>query len=201
MSLPAFYADAPRIPMRDPLAELLGAAEGGVMEYGYADAVRLAGHSCPTVAGAWLMARAALRALYPDAPAERGAIAVTMNAAEDEGTTGVIAQVLTLITGATGNNGFHGLAGRHDRRGLLAYDGTDRSSVAHLRRLDTGAAVAASMDLSHVAPAPQMRALLVRALAPEASDADRRAFGTTWQERVRRLLLEHADDVGVIRAL
>jgi len=34
--------------LRDPLAELLGAAEGGIVEYRYADAVKLAGHSCPT---------------------------------------------------------------------------------------------------------------------------------------------------------
>mgnify|MGYP003492414693 FL=1 len=45
--------------MRDPLAELLGAAEGGRLEYTYADAVKLTGHSCPTVAGAWLATRQA----------------------------------------------------------------------------------------------------------------------------------------------
>ena len=50
MALPAFYAQAPRITVHDALAELLGAAEGGLIEYGYEDAVRLAGHSCPTVA-------------------------------------------------------------------------------------------------------------------------------------------------------
>lgn len=65
MKHPAFFDEAPRIVVRDPLADLLGAAEGGLLEYRYLDAVRLAGHSCPTVAGAWLMARAALRSLYP----------------------------------------------------------------------------------------------------------------------------------------
>ena len=119
MALPAFFSAAPRIVLRDPLAELLGAAEGGLIEYGYADAVRLAGHSCPTVAGAYLMARAALRALYPDAVPERGSVVVTMSMAEEEGTTGVIAQVFTLLTGAAGNNGFHGIGGRHARHGLV----------------------------------------------------------------------------------
>ena len=46
--------------MRDPLAEFLGAADGGRLEYTYADAVKLTGHSCPTVAGAWLATRRAL---------------------------------------------------------------------------------------------------------------------------------------------
>jgi hypothetical protein len=57
MSHPAFFDDVATIVLRDPLAELLGAAEGGIVEYGYAEAVKLAGHSCPTVAGAWLMNR------------------------------------------------------------------------------------------------------------------------------------------------
>ena len=56
-ALPDFFAAVPAIVVADPLAALLGAAEGGRLEYRYADAVRLAGHSCPTVAGAWLMAR------------------------------------------------------------------------------------------------------------------------------------------------
>ena len=65
MTFPAFFDDAPVIRMRDGLAKLLGTARDGVIEYRYADAARLAGHSCPTVAGAWLSARAGLRALIP----------------------------------------------------------------------------------------------------------------------------------------
>ena len=50
---PAFFDQVPRLVVRDPLADFLGAAEGGVLDYGYADAVRMAGHSCPTVASAY----------------------------------------------------------------------------------------------------------------------------------------------------
>src|SRR5690606_11154863 len=77
MAFPAFFAQAPRIALHDPLAQLLGASDDGLIEYGYEDAVRLAGHSCPTVAGAWLMTVRALRALYPDAPPQRGDIEAT----------------------------------------------------------------------------------------------------------------------------
>lgn len=201
MVLPAFYDAAPRILMYDPLAAFLCAADMGLVEYGYADAVRLAGHSCPTVAGAWLMARAALRALYGDEPAERGAVAVTMSAAEDEGTTGVIAQVFTLLTGATGDNGFHGIAGRFDRRWLLAYGSGDRGAIAAFRRRDTAAVVRVSMDLSGVPFAGDIRPLMQRALSAQASDSDRQSFGAMWQDRVRRLLLEHADDETVIHVM
>ncbi|CAG0945263.1 hypothetical protein GPROT2_03123 [Gammaproteobacteria bacterium] len=199
MSLPAFFAEAPRIRLRDPLAEFLGASDGGLLEYGYADAVRLAGHSCPTVASAYLMARAGLRALFGDAPAVRGAVSVTMNGAEDEGTTGVIAQVFTLLTGAAADNGFHGIGGRFIRQGLLRYDGEDPHSIASFRRNDNGDTVYLSLDLSSVPPDPQMRQLMPRAMAPDATPADRQQFGAAWQERVRRLLLEHADDAAVIR--
>ena len=51
MAFPDFFEQAPVIRLRDPLAELLGSATDGVMDYHYVDAVRLAGHSCPTVAG------------------------------------------------------------------------------------------------------------------------------------------------------
>ncbi len=199
MHLPAFYSHAPRLLVRDPLAELLGAADDGLVEYGYADAVRLAGHSCPTVAGAYLMARAGLRALYPDAVPERGGVVVTMGAAEVEGTTGVIAQVFTLITGAAANNGFHGIGGQHARHNLLRYGGGDRSCIASFRHADTGDTVHLSMDLSSIPPAPQLRELMVRALAADATSEERAAFGSVWQDRVRRLLLEHADDPNVIR--
>ena len=66
MKFPDFYELAPIVPTRDPFAATLGAAQDGLLEYNYVDAVRLAGHSCPTVAGAFLMGRAALAALYPE---------------------------------------------------------------------------------------------------------------------------------------
>ena len=70
-AFPEFFAAAPAILVADPLAAFLGSARDGLVEYRYEDAVRLAGHSCPTVASTFLMVRAALRALYatPVSPA------------------------------------------------------------------------------------------------------------------------------------
>ena len=42
---PDFFAQAPVITVRDPLAQFLGAVRQGLIQYGYADVVRLAGHS------------------------------------------------------------------------------------------------------------------------------------------------------------
>ncbi len=199
MHYPAFYEQAPRILMRDPLAAFLGAAEDGLLEYRYIDAVRLAGHSCPTVAGAWLMARTALHALYPDEPAERGAIAVRMPAAEDEGVTGVIAQVLTLVTGAAAGNGFHGIGGRFVRRSLLGFLATSGAGAVQFSRRDNDAAVAVELDLTTLPATPHLRELMVAALHPAATTEQRAAFAQAWQGRVRRLLLDHADDPQVLR--
>lgn len=190
---PAFFDEVPSFVVHDPLAEFLGAAEGGLIEYRFADAVRLAGHSCPTVAGAWLMTTRALRRLYGDAVPERGGVDVAFAAPVDEGVTGVIASVATLLTGAAGNGGFKGLAGRFSRRERLAFDVAGIDDVRFTRR-DIGASVCISLDLSPVAGDPQMGQLLPALLAGQATAAQARRFGELWQERVRRILIDHHDD-------
>lgn len=199
MNFPDFYELAPVIQTRDPFAALLGAARDGLLEYHYLDAVRLAGHSCPTVAGAYLIGRAALRALYPDEPAERGSIAVHMPAPEHEGTTGVMAQVLTLLTGAAADNGFHGIQGRYRRMGLLSFASQREGEAICFKRLDTGASVAVELDVSLVPGDPAQSGRLAAILQNRADDTVRSAFAEAWQARVRRLLLEFADDPRVIR--
>lgn len=69
---------APTLTVQDPLAAFLGAAENGILTYRYADAVRLCGHSCPTVAGAYLMVIKGLKALYGEELPERGGIEAAM---------------------------------------------------------------------------------------------------------------------------
>lgn len=194
---PDFFEQAPVIAMCDPLADFLGAAEEGVIEYRFADAVRLAGHSCPTVASAFLMVRSALKALYGEQLPRRGEIRVDMRDARDAGVTGVMAAVATLVTGAADEGGFKGLAGQFSRRQRLFF-GQDVAGTLRLTRLDTGAAVVASLRLDGIPGDPRMGELLPLCLAGEATAQERRLFGELWQERVRRLLLDHADDPAVI---
>lgn len=195
-SLPEHLSGAPRIRVRDPLAAFLGSADGGVLDYGFDDAVRLSGHACPTVAAAWLMTRAALAALYPGALPERGGIAVALRDDADVGVTGVVARVACLVTGAAGDDGFKGIAGRFVRRGLLQF-GVAIDGELRFTRLDNGHAVEVSARLERVAADPNLREHLMRALADAGDPQAQAEFGTLWQERVRQLLAQ-ADDPELI---
>lgn len=197
LPLPAFFAAAPRLTVRDPLAEFLGTAPGGVMEYGYADAVRLAGHSCPTVASAYLMTVYGLRSLYGDQMPVRGEIAVYMRDARDSGANGVVATVVQLLTGAAAETGFRGIGARFSRHDLLRFDQPVQETLG-LRRNDTGQALQVSLDASLVGWSDEMRELLPKAAAGRANGAELARFGQLWQDRVRRIF-EHADDPRLIR--
>jgi len=196
---PEFFDRAPTIVLRDPLADFLGAAADGVLAYHYADAVRFAGHSCPTVAAAFLMTRAALAALYGDKLPVRGEIRVDLAEAHDAGVAGVIAGVTTLITGATTDTGFRGLAGQFNRRNKLYFNQPLTHGELRYTRLDSGAAVEVATDLSVIPGVPHMGELMRLCLAGQASAAQREEFRKLWQDRVRRLLLDYADDPAVVR--
>jgi len=197
MLFPEFFAQLLPLTLRDPLAETLGAALGGIMVYRYEDVVRLAGHSCPTVAGAWLMARHGLAALYPEDLPERGGIRVELRGALDAGTTGVVGSVLGFLTGAAGEGGFKGLGGRHGRRNLLAY-GVEMPDEVRFTRLDTGASVGVDYHPERVPPAPEMAPLLARVVGGTAAAEEREAFARLWQDRVRRILVDQATDPDLV---
>lgn len=201
MAFPAFYTQVPGITLHDPLAELLGAAEGGRIDYSYADAVRLAGHSCPTVAGAYLLAVRMLRRLYGETLAERGGVKVEFRAAQGEGVTGVIASIFGLLTGAAGEGGFKGLAGNHVRRELLVFGVAELAGDVRLTRLADGARVMASLDLSCLPGDPEMGRLLGSILNGRATIAEREEFASRWQARVQRLLLDYFDHPQVVHFL
>ena len=197
MHHPEFFDNVRKIVLHDPLAEFLGTAEEGVVEYGYADAVKLAGHSCPTVAGAYLMSLKALARLYEEKRPERGAIRVDIRNDVAEGVTGVIANVVTLITGATQSGGFKGIAGRFDRRNLLFFNATIEGEV-RFQRVDTGMAVEAIYRPELVPPAPAMKSLMPKVLPGTAGIEEQREFGVLWQDRVRRILIDNIDNAEMI---
>lgn len=184
--------------MHDRLTEFLGAADGGVIEYRYADAVKLAGHSCPTVAGAYLLSARALAALYPEQLPERGEIQVDFRQAHEDGVAGVMAAVIGLITGAAGVGGFKGIAGHFARRHLLGFEEYELAGEVRFTRRDNGEQLSASLHLEQVAPDPRLGPLLQRLLAGDRDPVTAEVFAALWQDRVRRILLDHADDPDLV---
>ncbi len=193
MKTPDFFSLIPPITMVDPLAEVLGAAENGILDYHYVDAVKLAGHSCPTVAGAYLMIQKGLKALYGDEIPVRGKINVMMSGKLGEGVVGVVANVASMITGATEKGGFHGLGGQFDRRDLVSYEAEIEGEMA-LERTDTRERIVLRYDPAFVPSDPRMGVLLPLVISNKADESDRKLFGELWQERVRTILIDYKDD-------
>lgn len=194
--LPEFFDRAPTLTVQDPLAAFLGAAENGILTYRYADAVRLCGHSCPTVAGAYLMVIKGLKALYGEKLPERGGIEAAMQGTRDEGTVGVTASVVQLLTGAAPETGFGGIGmqGRFARRNLLSFGAGEINGTLTLRRKDNGKTVAVSLNAALQPFAPQMRDIMPKAVGGSASAKELERFGQLWQARVKAFLTESADD-------
>lgn len=185
--VPEFFGRVRRIVMRDPLARFLGAAEDGLIEYSYLDAVKLSGHSCPTVAAAYQATLEALDRLYPDSVPERGSIRVELRDAIEDGTTGVVASVAGLITGAAGGGGFKGIAGRFARTGLLEF-GAPIAADLRFTRLDTARSVEVNLRHAPAMSPGSMRALQT-ALSPDATAAEREEFAGAWQKRAAAMLV------------
>lgn len=194
--LPEFFDRAPTLTVQDPLAAFLGAAENGILTYRYADAVRLCGHSCPTVAGAYLMVIKGLKALYGEELPERGGIEAAMQGTRDEGTVGVTASVVQLLTGAAPETGFGGIGmqGRFARRNLLSFGAGEINGTLTLRRKDSGKTVAVSLNAALQPFAPQIRDIMPKAVGGSASAKELERFGQLWQARVKAFLTESADD-------
>lgn len=168
------------VKIHDPLAEYLGGPDKvTTFSVSIVDAARLAGHLCPSVAGAFLATRAAVEVLFPDTKTcIRGLLEVDLSGAPHEGATGPIGHVISYITGAWSTDGFGGLDGQFRRRDLLRFSSKRCKRGAYrFERTDTGQVV-------HVYYRPG------KAELPELDDGDR--FAESWQARVRAILASPA---------
>ena len=104
---------------------------------------------------------------------------------------------ISLLTGAAGEGGFKGLGGLHSRRGLLKFGYSGIAGIA-FRRLDTNATVDCFFRPNSVPADPRLGELLPTVIQGSANAAQTKLFGELWQDRVRRLLLDHVDDPAVV---
>ena len=186
MNYPKFFDSIESIKVVDPLANILGAFEEGKYEFNFIDVVKSAGHSCPTVAGAYLVTLEGLKALYPDTLAVRGEIKVEFQDALEEGVAGVISNVVSQITGATDKSGFKGLGGKFARHSLMDFNANINSSV-RFTRVDNSKSVDVHYDPSSIGGNPKMQSLMQKMMGGMANKDEIKEFGELWQDRVKKI--------------
>ena len=188
MEYPNFYTKVETIQLYDPLSDFLGAFKDGIIQISYVDCVKLSGHSCPTVAGAYLMTLQGLKALYPDTLPQRGSIRVSIKKERSEGVTGVVGNIISFITGAGDESGFKGVQGNYGRNNLMKYNESITSEVM-FTRMDTSESVSVSYDPSSIPADEKMKPLMAKILQGNASNDEKETFKTLWQKRVETILL------------
>ncbi len=184
MTYPQFFNKIPTIKLQDDLASFLGAFEEGIIEFSYLDVVKSAGHSCPTVLGAYLMTLEGLKALYKDEIPQRGEIIVEFKESQTTGVAGVIGNVIMNITGATTTNGFKGIAGKYDRNYLMKFDKDISGASVRFVRADTQKKVDVIYDPNSIFPDRNMGGLMQKCIQGIATDDEKIEFGKLWQKRV-----------------
>ena len=159
-----FFSQAEPIIMEDKLAATLGAVDkGAVFTYNYEDAIKLAGHSCLAVSGAYRLTQIALAQLFGEETPVRGEIEVIFRGAVDYKVNGPISQVVTLITGAAAENGFNGFGGKKFKRSsLLSFDKNSAPPTGAIcsvvfKRLDSGRSVEITYNNSMLPPLPDIQ--------------------------------------------
>jgi len=197
MRYPEFFDSIEKIVVQDDLCEFLGVNDDGIIELSYADIVKVAGHSCATVAGAYLVGLYGLKALYEGEIPKRGEIKVELNKGSRDENAGVVGCVLSNITGATSDFGFGGIpTGLYNRRDLLFFDIKMDADVC-FTRLDTGKKV-----FIHYKPQKVVNpmAILMSAIKPDAKEEDIKSFPLRFQDMVKTVF-EHSDEVIEVKNL
>jgi len=191
MNYPKFFDSIEPITLYDELSQFLGVNENGHIELSYLDIVKTAGHSCATVAGAYLIALKGLKALYNDELPVRGEIKVELKKSPTDENTGVVGCVLSNITGATTDYGFGGIpTGKFNRRELLFFEADIQSDVC-FTRLDTNTKVCINYKPQSVVNPMK---ILKSAIVPDAKQEDIDSFAKRFQNMVKTVF-ENADKV------
>ena len=186
-----FFDEIEKIVVYDDLCQFLGVNDDGIVDLSYLDIVKTAGHSCATVAGAYLVALKGLKALYGDELPQRGQIKVELQKAPTDENAGVVGSVLSNITGATIDFGFGGIpTGKYNRRELLFFEADIKSDVC-FTRLDTGKSICVNYRPQKVVNPMK---ILKSAIMPGAKEEDIKSFPERFQNMVHTLF-DNADKV------
>lgn len=192
-----FFNTIPKIKLKDELSLFLGSIQDGIVEFSYLDIVKSAGHSCPTVAGAYLCTIYALNHLYDNNElAKRGEIMVSFKDDLNHGATGVISNVISQITGATEHTGFKGLNGNYVRHSLINYNANIQCQI-RFTRIDTAEQVCINYNPSSILADPKIQNLMEKNIQNTASNDEKELFAQLWQERVKNIFKNSSDVIEI----
>lgn len=194
-----FFDKIEPIRLKEPFAQTLGAFKEDevVLEYSFAETVKMAGHACPTISCAYTGLRKALEALYPGEIPARGEISVVVYGEPDDGVYGVMAQVFSFITGACPETGFKGLGPKFKRKNLLTFS-TEKIDPQGMcfafKRSDTNREVLLKLYPRRMPSLGQreqrMGELLEKIIWEAARKGEMKEFQDLWMERVERIVLD-----------
>lgn len=194
-----FFNKIEPIRLKEPLAQTLGAFKKDevVLEYTFAETVKMTGHACPTVSAAYVGLRKAIEALYPGEIPVRGDISVVVYGEPDEGVYGVMAQVFSFIVGACASTGFKGLGYKFKRKDLLSFVSEKidpRALCFGFSRADKKRKVLLKIypqRLPSLGDREQrMGELLEKIIWEAAKDNEIKEFQDLWMEKVERIVLK-----------
>ena len=189
MEYPKFYDEVEKAILKDELSEFLGATKDGIIEISYLDCVKLAGHSCPTVASSFILAKEAMSYFYKESMPKRSSLKIEFKESKESGVNGVIANILTLILGSYDSGGFSGIGSRFKKRDLLFFDNKDQKGSIKFTNIYTDEFVEFDIDTSVVPADMRMQQLMQKAIANLASKEEMELFWQLWQGRVEKMLL------------
>ncbi len=190
MEYPKFYDSVEPFILQDDLAAFLGATKDGEIQIDYIDCVKLAGHSCPTVAGSYILAKVALNKLYGNETPKRSQVKIEFKDAKEHQVTGVIGSVLSFILGSNDSGGFAGIGGKFNRKNLLSYGNSDVNGMVRFARIDNNESITLNLNTSIVPGDPNMQPLMQKTLMGQASKEEAEQFAKLWQARVEYMLLK-----------
>jgi len=201
-----YIKQIPPIMMYEPYYKIFGQGVKPV-PYTYEEAIKMCGHSCSAVAGAWTIVRKGLDALYPGGEIPvRGNIVIYVPGAKEQWHLGVFAEIMMYVTGAAPETGFIGSEfGRENdlfvRRHKIIFTKNATPTkkwdmVWIFERIDTKKRVGVKFDVRKVKP-PVTKARIAlgaKVAKGDATPAEAIEFIKYWNARVK-FIFANADTI------
>lgn len=186
-----FFDSIEKIVLKDELLIFLWVNNDWLIDFSYKDIVKTAGHSCWTVAWAYLIAQKWLKELFWNENPNRGKIKVEIKKAPTDDNAWVIWCVLSNITWATTNYWFWGISTwEFNRRNTLFYN-VDIESDVKLTDLITWKSVEINYRPWRIVNPMK---ILKSAIWPDATELDKKTFPIKFQAMVKTIF-ENSDTV------